>query len=153
MPIASDVARSSRGLYSSSSERQAESHLPMRIALLLASLAIAGCANLPVAQVQAVLAYECEGLPVTKESACDRAQLDDRDPDWHRMGNADIFEAMFTAYDRVGAEVLSGALTERQGEERMADVKAALGKAANKMGGARRQAIAHALTSSGIAAQ
>jgi hypothetical protein len=125
----------------------------MRGALLLALLAIAGCANLPVDQVQAVLADKCEGLPVAKESVCDRAQLDDRDPDWHRKGGADIFEAMFTAYDRVGAEVLSGALTERQGEERMADVKAALGKAAHKMGAARRQAIADAVTSSGSAAQ
>jgi hypothetical protein len=125
----------------------------MRSALLLASLAIAGCANLPVEQVQAVLADECEGLPVAKESACDRAVLDGRDPYWQRKGGADIFEAMFTAYDRIGAEVVSGTLTERQAEERMDDVKAALAKAAKRMGGARRQAIAHALASSGIAAQ
>lgn len=125
----------------------------MRGVVLLASLAIASCANLPVEQVQAVIAAHCEGLPVTKEGACVRAQLDDRDPDWHSKGGADIFEAMLTAYDRIGAEVLSGTLTERQGEGRMADVKAALSKASNKTGTARRQIIADALTGSGIAAQ
>jgi hypothetical protein len=125
----------------------------MRSALLLASLAIAGCANLPVEQVRTVLAEECGGLPVAKESTCDRAQLDDRDPDWQKKGGADIFVAMFKAYDRIGAQVLSGALTEQQGEVRMADVKAELGKAVNKMGGARREAISHALASIGIAAQ
>jgi hypothetical protein len=125
----------------------------MRSALLLASLVIAGCADLPVEQVQVVLADECEGLPLAKESACDRAALDGRDPDWQQKGNADIFKARFTAYDRIGAQVQSGALTEQQGEARMADVKAALAKAARKLGGARRQAIANALTNAGSAAQ
>jgi hypothetical protein len=125
----------------------------MRSAFLLASLLIAGCADLPVEQVQLVLADACGGLSLTKESACDRSELDDHDPTWQQMGNADIFEAMFTAYDRLAAEVRSGALTERQGEARMADVKAALGEAAKKIGGTRRRAIAQALTSAGIAAQ
>jgi hypothetical protein len=125
----------------------------MKIALLLASLAIAGCANLPVDQIQPVLAEQCDGLPLAKESACARGQLDEHDPDWQRKGNADIFDAMFTAYDRLGAEVHSGSLTERQGEQRMAGVKAALFKAANKTGADRRQAIAQAVASSGIAAQ
>jgi len=124
-------------------------HRCMRSTLLIAAVAIAGCANVPVDEAQAVFDYECAGLPVSKEGACDRAQLDDHDPDWQRKGNADIFQALFAAYDRVGAEVRSGTLTEQQGEQRMADVKAALGKAAKKMGASRRQAIAQALTSSG----
>ena len=124
-------------------------NLCMRSTLLIAAVAIAGCANVPVDEAQAVFDYECAGLPLTKEGACDRAQLDDHDPDWQRKGNADIFQALFAAYDRVGAEVRSGTLTEQQGEQRMADVKAALGKAAKKMGASRRQAIAQALTSSG----
>ena len=121
----------------------------MRIALLLAALAIAACADLPVDRIQSVLADRCEGFPLARESECDRMQLDDNDPDWHQKGNADIFEAMFVAYDRVGAEVRSGALTEQQGEARMAGVKALLGKAAHKIGAGRRQAIAHAVASAG----
>jgi hypothetical protein len=114
---------------------------------------MAGCANLPVDQVQDVIAALCEGLPVAKEGACVRAQLDDGDPDWQRKGNADIFEAMLTAYDRTAAQVSSGTLTEQQGEEHMVGVRAALAKASNQMGGARRQAIAQALASSDIATQ
>jgi hypothetical protein len=125
----------------------------MRSVVLLASLAIASCANLPVEQVEAIIAAHCEGLPVAQEGTCVRAQLDDRDPDWRSKGGADIFEAMLTAYDRIGADVRFGRLTEQQGEERMANVKAALAKAANTTGTARRQAIADALTGSGIAAQ
>ncbi len=123
----------------------------MRRALLLASLVIAACANLPVEQVQLVLDDSCQGLPLAKESACDRTQLEDHDPYWERKGGADIFEAMFTAYDRIGAEVLSGALTERQGEDRMAEVKTALAQAAKTHAG-RKQAIARALAKAGIAA-
>jgi len=119
----------------------------MRSVLLLALLAIASCANLPVDQVQDVIATLCDGLPVAKEGACVRGQLDDRDPDWRKKGNADIFEAMLTAYDRVGAEVASGALTEQQGEARMTEVRAALAKAANQRGAARRQTIVQAVPS------
>jgi hypothetical protein len=119
----------------------------MRSVVLLASLAIASCANLPLDQVQAVIASHCDGLPVAKEGTCVRAQLEDRDPDWHQKGNADIFEATLTAYDRIGAQVTYGRLTEQQGEERMAVVKAALAKAANETGAARKQAIAQAVPS------
>jgi hypothetical protein len=122
----------------------------MTIALLLASLAIGSCADLPFEDVRTYLAGECDGLPVTQEGACDRAQLDDHDPDWRNKGNADIFQALLTAFDRVGAEVTSGALSEQEGEARMAKVKAALAQAAHTHVG-RQQAIARALTSNGIA--
>jgi hypothetical protein len=125
----------------------------MRSVLLLASLAVAGCAALPTDQIQEVMTALCDGLPVAKEGACVRGQLDDRDPDWQQKGGADIYKAMLTAYDQIGAEVASGTLTERQGEERMAGVKTALYKAANKSGAARKQAIADALASAGITAQ
>jgi hypothetical protein len=143
----------SKGLYSISSEQQGRKHLSMRSVLLLASLAVAACAHLPVEEVQVYIADKCDGLPVTKEGVCVREQLDDQDPNWQQKGGADIFEATLTAYDRIGAAVLSGALAEQQGEERMANIKAALAKAAKRMGGARRQAIAQALTNSGIPAQ
>jgi hypothetical protein len=117
----------------------------MRSVLLLASLAIAGCANLPVDRIQNLIASKCEGLPIAKEGACVRAQLDDGDPDWQRKGNADIFEAMLTAYDRTAAQVSSGTLTEQQAEVHMKGVRAALAKASNQMGGARREAIAQAV--------
>ncbi len=124
-------------------------HLLTRSALFFASLAIAGCANIPADTAQADFDAYCKGLPVTKVGTCDREQLDDHQPMWQRAQNADVFEALFTAYDRVGAQVLSGALTEQQGEDRMTNVKAALAEAAKKTGEARRQAIAQAVTSAG----
>lgn len=125
-------------------------HLLVRSALLVASLAIAGCADLPFDDVQTYLAGECDGLPVAQEGACDRGQLDDRDPEWRRKGNADIFEARLTAFDQIGAQVASGALTEQQGEERMTKIKAALTQAAHTHVG-RQEAISRALTSNGVA--